>query len=266
MFRDARLAHLFDYWRERRGNRPAPARRSIRPMEIPSILSIVHLIDVHEDPLAFRHRLIGSEVVEALGRDVTGKWVDEEIYGEMAGEVFDGLAAVAWEMRPYRRLSRLDWIARPWLAMESLEMPLSRRRRQGQHDPCGFEPFHRRCRLGGCAPSELAHERLGFARGFFELGNPLAIGVCIAIGNEAEIMLMRARGFLRVLDRAPIGLSAACDFAHIGDEPVRIRAIGAVQLFERVSDRQGGHGRRSCSRAASPSLCHRRESRPLDRC
>ncbi|HCX67518.1 MAG TPA: PAS domain-containing protein, partial [Rhodobiaceae bacterium] len=53
-----------------------------------------------------------------------GKWVDEEIYGEMAGEVFDGLAAVAWEMRPYRRLSRLDWIARPWLAMESLEMPL----------------------------------------------------------------------------------------------------------------------------------------------
>ncbi len=124
MFRDARLAHLFDYWRERRGNRPAPARRNIRPMEIPSILSIIHLIDVYENPLAFRHRLIGSEIIEALGRDVTGKWVDEEIYGEMAGEVFDGLAAVAWEMRPYRRLSRLDWIARPWLAMESLEMPL----------------------------------------------------------------------------------------------------------------------------------------------
>ena len=99
-------------------------RRNIEPAEISPLLPIIHLVDVHEDPLAFRHRLIGSEIVEMLGRDVTGKWVDEKIYGEMAQQVFDGFAAVAWEVRPYRRLSRLDWISRPWLAMESLEMPL----------------------------------------------------------------------------------------------------------------------------------------------
>ncbi|MBO6686122.1 MAG: PAS domain-containing protein, partial [Parvibaculum sp.] len=42
----------------------------------------------------------------------------------MAQQIFDGLAAVAWEVRPYRRLARLDWFTRPWLAMEALEMPL----------------------------------------------------------------------------------------------------------------------------------------------
>ncbi|MEP0709824.1 PAS domain-containing protein [Parvibaculum sp.] len=123
-FGDSRLAKLFAYWRGKRGNHRAPPRRNIKPMEIPALLPIVHLIDVHEDPLAFRHRLVGAELVERLGRDVTGKWVDEEIYGCMAPQIFDGLAAVAWEVRPYRRLARLDWFARPWLAMESLEMPL----------------------------------------------------------------------------------------------------------------------------------------------
>ena len=124
VFRDDRLPRLFDYWLGKRGNRQAPARRNIKPMEIPALLPIVHLIDVHEDPLAFRHRLVGTEIVEMVGRDVTGKLVDESLYGKATREVFDGLAAVAWEVRPYRRLARLDYHDRPWLAMEALEMPL----------------------------------------------------------------------------------------------------------------------------------------------
>ncbi|HAC59739.1 PAS domain-containing protein [Parvibaculum sp.] len=123
-FRDERLPRLFSYWLGKRGNRQAPARRNIKPMEIPSLLPIVHLIDVQEDPLAFRHRLIGAEIVDKMGRDVTGLWVDEALYGKAAKDIFDGLAAVAWEVRPYRRLARLEWHDRPWLAMESLEMPL----------------------------------------------------------------------------------------------------------------------------------------------
>ena len=71
-FGDSRLAKLFAYWRGKRGNHRAPPRRNIKPMEIPALLPIVHLIDVHEDPLAFRHRLVGAELVERLGRDGIG--------------------------------------------------------------------------------------------------------------------------------------------------------------------------------------------------
>ncbi|MDO9127790.1 MAG: PAS domain-containing protein, partial [Parvibaculum sp.] len=60
LFRDTRLARLLDYWRGKRGNRPAPARRNIRPMELGPLIPIVHLIDVHQDPLGFCHRLVGA--------------------------------------------------------------------------------------------------------------------------------------------------------------------------------------------------------------
>jgi len=76
------------------------------------------------EPLGFRHRLIGTEIVDKLGRDATGHWVDAELYGEAAPQIFDGLRVIVEEMRPYRRLTRLDWHTRNWLGMEAVEMPL----------------------------------------------------------------------------------------------------------------------------------------------
>ncbi len=65
-----------------------------------------------------------------------------------APQIFDGLAAVAWEVRPYRRLARLDWFARPWLAMESLEMPLLGDDGRVSMILRGASHFTRRRRLG----------------------------------------------------------------------------------------------------------------------
>jgi hypothetical protein len=59
-----------------------------------------------------------------LGRDVTGCFVDEDIYGEAAAEIFDSLKLIAEEVRPYRRVARLDWHDRNWLVQESAELPL----------------------------------------------------------------------------------------------------------------------------------------------
>ncbi|MCF8470386.1 MAG: PAS domain-containing protein [Parvibaculum sp.] len=123
-FRDARLARLYAWWCKKKGDRIAPLRAELDPTELLKVLSIMHLIDVSWEPFGFRHRLIGTELVERMGRDVTGQWVDEKIYGTATKDIFDGLAAVATEMRPYRRLSRLDWHARSWLGIEALEMPL----------------------------------------------------------------------------------------------------------------------------------------------
>jgi hypothetical protein len=35
------------------------------------------MMDVHRDPLRFRYRLLGTEQVTAMGRDFTGRWLDE---------------------------------------------------------------------------------------------------------------------------------------------------------------------------------------------
>ncbi len=123
-FRDPRLAYLFDYWRAKKGERIAASRTDLLPSEIKPFLTIMNLIDVQRDPMRFRHRLVGTEIVDWLGRDVTGAMVSPELYGPAFERVFDGLRAVTEEVRPYRRLARLSWYDRSWLAVESLELPL----------------------------------------------------------------------------------------------------------------------------------------------
>ena len=123
-FRDPRLAYLFDYWRSKKGDRIAASRTDLLPSEIKPFLPIMNLIDVQRDPLRFRHRLVGTEIVERLGRDVTGALVSPELYGPAFERVFEGLRLVTEEARPYRRLTPLSWCERNWLSVESLELPL----------------------------------------------------------------------------------------------------------------------------------------------
>ncbi len=123
-FSDPRLGRLYAYWRSKRTEGGPPRRRDLDPIEIPDLLPILHLIDVLWEPLRFRHRLVGTEVVRYMARDVTGRMVDESLYGPATDEIFDSLAMLVAECRPYRRQSRLDWHDRHWLAMESVELPL----------------------------------------------------------------------------------------------------------------------------------------------
>ena len=129
-FRDGRLSRLFDYWLSKRNGGPAPGRADVRPSEIKPYLPVVHLIDVYDDPMRFRHRLVGTELVERTGRDVTGKWVDESLYGSATGEVLDGLKRVTEEVRPYRTLANLDYLGNSSLLMEAVELPLVNNRGQ----------------------------------------------------------------------------------------------------------------------------------------
>lgn len=121
---DERLQRLFAYWNARRGDRPAPARADIDPLDIPDLLSIVTLVDVLHDPLRFRYRLIGTAVAQALRRDSTGRFVDEALYGSEAPAMFATYERLATEVRPFRRWSRLAWNEQEWLRLEALELPL----------------------------------------------------------------------------------------------------------------------------------------------
>lgn len=54
-----------------------PGRQHIHPEEIPGFLSRMWMLDVSRDPLRYRYRLCGTELVRSLGREVTGHWLDE---------------------------------------------------------------------------------------------------------------------------------------------------------------------------------------------
>jgi len=63
-----------------------PGRQDIDPVELKSILSYINLFDVvrDEDRMRFRFRLVGSAQSEALGRDCTGRFIDEIFPGRSA--------------------------------------------------------------------------------------------------------------------------------------------------------------------------------------
>lgn len=78
---DPRLQRFFAYWDERRRGRAFPTRHDLDPADFPFILGYVTLVEVLYEPLRFRFRLHGSELVRHGGYDMTGKSI-EELPGE----------------------------------------------------------------------------------------------------------------------------------------------------------------------------------------
>jgi hypothetical protein len=74
---DTRLRRLYAYWNERRGDRRCPARRDIDPVDFSYALGSIMLVDVLRDPVRFRVRLHGSELVNRDHYDLTGKLLDD---------------------------------------------------------------------------------------------------------------------------------------------------------------------------------------------
>lgn len=72
-----KLRALFEYWDGKRNGRTFPARASIDPVELRSLLPNVLLVDVEHDPLRFRYRLVGTELTAVLGQELRGRYVDE---------------------------------------------------------------------------------------------------------------------------------------------------------------------------------------------
>lgn len=123
-FRDQRLRQIYDYWNSKRQGQRAPRQSDIDLAEIATLLPIIQMIDVDRDPLRFRHRFAGTEIVEWMGRDATGKELNSDLYGSEAEAILDTLRTIVDEGRPYHRTSLLHWHERDWLVMETVELPL----------------------------------------------------------------------------------------------------------------------------------------------
>lgn len=71
---DQLFAKLDSAWTEARGTRALPRRADINPVKLGSALQFVSLLDVvPSNPLDFRYRLLGQQLIRAYGRNVTGE-------------------------------------------------------------------------------------------------------------------------------------------------------------------------------------------------
>lgn len=72
-----KFVELKAYWDAKRGSRRMPTRSQIDPLELRGHLGSLFLAEVQPDGSDVRYRLVGTNIVDAYGRDSTGKLMSE---------------------------------------------------------------------------------------------------------------------------------------------------------------------------------------------
>ena len=127
------LRRLYDYWFQKcRALERLPSRPEIDPGEMKRILRYIILFDV-EHPQSdgapslyrFRHRLVGTHIVEMFDRDLTGLYVDQTSSAAEYPAVYERLAAVVERREPVYGHYHAPTPHREYVQYEHLTVPLS---------------------------------------------------------------------------------------------------------------------------------------------
>ena len=120
-----RVLALYHYWNSKRGNRLMPRRADIDPLDFPSYLPGVVMVDVGYEPLTLTYRLVGTREAGARGRDPTGESVFESWDGRSQEDVIENYQQVIARKSPLYDADRTQDPQREWLEAGTVFLPLS---------------------------------------------------------------------------------------------------------------------------------------------
>lgn len=92
---DPRIRAVYNYWNGKRKGRRMPSRSDIDPVEIPTLLANIILVDVLEDLRRFFYRLVGTDIVDKRGFDPTGEQVGGAYFGPSAASALSHYEYIA---------------------------------------------------------------------------------------------------------------------------------------------------------------------------
>jgi hypothetical protein len=119
---------LKQYWDVKRKGRRCPSRADIDPLELPSHLGYLFLIDVLPGAQDYRFRLVGSAMTKRYGRDSTGKTICEAYEAtapEIGAWILDIFANVVTKQVPVVSEGRLTVVDKHFVIARALQLPLS---------------------------------------------------------------------------------------------------------------------------------------------
>ena len=90
------------HWERIRAGRPMPARADLDPIDIPRLLSVTILIEVIEEPLDFRYRLLGTELDRITKANYRGWRFSEIPHIEKNGRLWSDHETVYRTRKPVR--------------------------------------------------------------------------------------------------------------------------------------------------------------------
>ena len=121
------LWRLHRYWDGKRGRSLVLAKHEIDPVELRDILPHLFMIEANGSPPRFRIRLVGTAIARLVGRDSTGRHVDEVVDTEKHPSAITPYLAVITEARPIAKRGPLVWVdSRNWIETEVLLLPATR--------------------------------------------------------------------------------------------------------------------------------------------
>lgn len=121
-----KIRALYEYWAGRRQDRAMPARADLDPIDIPSLLPFVFLIDVRDgDPPQLTYRVFGTGLVELFGYDFTRQEVGKGTMPEHLPEVLARYARVIRERAPYYHRALLRDRLNDYTEVDRIILPLS---------------------------------------------------------------------------------------------------------------------------------------------
>lgn len=100
-----------------------PSRSNLNPMDIVKLLPYLGLVDVQPDTGRYKYRLVGTETVQAMGFDPTGKYLDE--FPDIEGLLKQNYDWLVREKRPYLQFDQLKWSEKSFMDYYALGLPLS---------------------------------------------------------------------------------------------------------------------------------------------
>lgn len=117
------LQQLQAYWDTRRGGRLYPPREDIDPLDLRFIIGSLLLVDIEPEPLRFRYRLFGTDVAQRQGFDMTGKYLEQHPWQELAAMARQTYVDVMGSGAP-ALIERHGLIDEQYMHHQSLVLPL----------------------------------------------------------------------------------------------------------------------------------------------
>ena len=100
-----------------------PGRSDLDPLDIPSILPHVYLVDVGHEPLDFSYRLLGTEIVKRSRRDYTGRRIADLPDQKSPSQIWSLYRKAVVDSAPVTAM--IPYVQVPGRFVEVLAAPLS---------------------------------------------------------------------------------------------------------------------------------------------